>query len=736
MLSPDSDRPLDDDEHDEFNFAGIARKLAPSLIAATEGEGMVIGIEGPWGSGKTTMLNLLRKELSVQKVRHLHVINIAPWLGGDNTSLVRTLIDAIAEVVDKLEDEGREGIDRVKDRTTQYGNVLRNYASKTGRGVAPLVKMAGLVYPGAAVAGTMLELGAEFLERFGKAPTEAVLKQAISERLKALDIRFLVLIDDLDRLEPAQAVEVVRIVRSVADFPRVAYVMCYDRGVLANALQVGLKVTNGDLFLQKVVQLTFAIPLPEPFDLRISLRQKALEVYEDINRKPPSRDDLDEIRLAIDREGQGLRTPRDVKLVLNGIKFAYGSLADQVYFPDVCRINLIKILKPALYVWLEKYLSLRSVLATGDAMILEDERTILGEELKTILPSSDASSSQSIWGLRRFIPSVRAAESPKDMVFCSESDREVSSMRELKRLASPQHYRFYFALTGPKTVLTDLQFQELITLAEKDVAELRKKLIEYINLRRTLGKSWFEYIIEQLEVTRWKRLSMQQIQGLIVAITDVINDVMMIGDNSLPSMLDVGERTESSIRTGLLQLKKTDSQYFAAVLDKFWMESRSLNWVVGYFLRTELQYHGMTGNQQKLEHLQTLTEEQLNAAKDTLKKRLLDEKTRIEMQSAPHLPRFLFGWRDICGDDAPKAWVSDYTHEDANFVKFLMQMRSWSMSDRVYYPLRKASVSAFLDWAETLDRLAKLEASPVSSDMAVDIAEIRQAIEHGKEPGE
>ncbi|PWE53784.1 hypothetical protein DEM27_24735 [Metarhizobium album] len=64
MLKPDSDRALESDEQDEFGFAGIAGKLAPSLIAATEGDGMVIGIEGPWGSGKSTMLNLLRKELS------------------------------------------------------------------------------------------------------------------------------------------------------------------------------------------------------------------------------------------------------------------------------------------------------------------------------------------------------------------------------------------------------------------------------------------------------------------------------------------------------------------------------------------------------------------------------------------------------------------------------------------------------------------------------------------------
>ncbi|NTA84124.1 hypothetical protein G6L13_26975 [Agrobacterium tumefaciens] len=310
MLSPDSDRALESSEKDEFAFAGIARKLAPSLIAATESDGMVIGIEGPWGSGKSTMLNLLRKELPALNAPNLHIISIAPWLIGDGSSLVRTLIEAMADVLDTLDDATSSRWSRNKKTTIRYGNLLRNYAAKTGRGVAPLVKLAGLFVPMAAAAGEGLDMGAGFLDKFGKAPTDADLKQAISERLKSVDVRFLVLIDDLDRLEPAQAVEVVRLVRSVADFPKVAYVMCYDRAVLAHALHIGLDVTNGDLFLQKVVQLTFAIPLPEPFDLRLSLREKSLAIYSEVNKRPPSSEELDELRLAIDREGQGLRTPR------------------------------------------------------------------------------------------------------------------------------------------------------------------------------------------------------------------------------------------------------------------------------------------------------------------------------------------------------------------------------------------------------------------------------------------
>ncbi|MBX5089807.1 KAP family P-loop NTPase fold protein [Rhizobium lentis] len=735
MFSPDSDRALESEERDEFGFAGIARKLAPSLIAATGGDGMVIGIEGPWGSGKSTMVNLLRKELLTLNTPNLHIISIAPWLSGDGSSLVRTLIEAMAAVLDTL-DEANSKWSRNKKKAIKYGNILRDYAAKTGRGIAPLAKLAGLLLPGASAAGEALDLGAGFLDRFGKAPTDADLKKAISDRLKSLDIRFLVLIDDLDRLEPSQAVEVVRLVRSVADFPKVAYVMCYDRAVLSHALQIGLDVTNGDLFLQKVVQLTFAIPLPEPFDLRLSLRQKAIAIYEEINGRPPSPDELEELRLAIDREGQGLRTPREVKLVLNGIRFAYANLAEQVYFPDICRVNLVKILNPPLYAWLEKYLSLRSVLVTGDAMIDEDERTTLGQELKALLPSDDATSIRSIWSLRRFIPSVRAAEQPKETVFSTESENEKRSISELKRLASSQHYRFYFALTGPKTVLTDAQYQSMIAFAESDLSALKASLIDYIHKPRPLGKSWFEYIVDQFDYSQWQRLSAKQIQGMVLGISDVIVDMLMTAEHARPSMSGIGQKAQDNIRDGLKRLRHLDSEIMAATLGSLWNETRSLGWLIGELYRTELQYHGRIGDRPQAEHLRALTDEQVDAAKPLLERRLADPATRLELRDTPHLPYFLFGWMDMSGKDAPVEWVSEYTKEDANFVKFLLQMRSWSMSDRVYYPLRKSSISYFLDWDETRARLDRLEAAEISGAMATDIAEIRQAIEQGKEPGD
>ncbi|MEM6482024.1 MAG: P-loop NTPase fold protein [Pseudomonadota bacterium] len=104
------------------------------------------------------------------------------------------------------------------------------------------------------------------------------MKAQIIHRIHAIDIGFVVVFHDLDRLEAMQAVEVARVVRSVADFPKVACFMCYDRDVLADAFSAGLKIKDDDLFLPKTGPLTFAIPLPEPYDARTEFRNEALDL--------------------------------------------------------------------------------------------------------------------------------------------------------------------------------------------------------------------------------------------------------------------------------------------------------------------------------------------------------------------------------------------------------------------------------------------------------------------------
>jgi hypothetical protein len=145
------------------------------------------------------------------------------------------------------------------------------------------------------------------------------------------------------------------------------------------------------------------------------------------------------------------------------------------------------------------YLSVRSVLVTGDATVASDEKAKMGEQLKTLLPSKGPDSGRSIWNLGRFIPGVADVKEAEKRVFSTMNSVAVSEAITLKRLGSPLHYRFYFALTGPKTVMSDDDFKGLLELARANVPQLTIRLAEEVMKRRSSGKTWFEHVLNRLD---------------------------------------------------------------------------------------------------------------------------------------------------------------------------------------------------------------------------------------------
>ena len=153
----DSDRALEDESKDQFGFAGIAKRLAPSIVEASKGDGMVIGLEGRWGSGKTSLLNFLRAELEVAREAGVHTITIAPWLNGDTSSLVSSLLEPMAAILKKQEEEiaasSGEQANAMKERMVDVGRLLRTYGPKTARRAASVANVAGYFVPGAQFVG-------------------------------------------------------------------------------------------------------------------------------------------------------------------------------------------------------------------------------------------------------------------------------------------------------------------------------------------------------------------------------------------------------------------------------------------------------------------------------------------------------------------------------------------------------------------------------------------------------
>ncbi len=725
----DSDRALESENKDQFGFVGMAKRLAPSIVEASKGDGMVIGLEGRWGSGKTSLLNFLRTELAAAQDEGIHTITIAPWLNGDTSSMVASLLEPMTAILKSKEEKiaaaGGEQENAAKEKMAEVGQLLRDYGPKTARRFASVANVAGYLIPGAQIVGGILEASANAADQvIPVGPTPSELKQKIALKIQALNVGFVVILDDLDRLEPEQAVEVVRLVRSVADFPRVAYLMCYDRAVLAQALKTGLKVADGDLFLQKIVQLTFNIPLPEPFDLRTQFRDEAKAIYAEVMGTDADGELLNDLGSAVDREGMGLSTPREVKLALNSIRFVFPQVKDDVYFPDFCRLHLIKTTNYKLYQWLEVYLSVRSVLVTGDATVASDERAKMGKQLKTLLPAKGPDSGRSIWSLRSFIPGVADVKDAKKRVFNTMNSAAVSESIMLKRLGSPLHYRFYFALTGPKTVMPDEEFNDLLDLARANVDKLTTRLTEEVMKRRSSGKTWFEHVLNRLDDECISALDEDQLVGIVKALSEMMDRAMLEDGEKRAFSLSLDGIANMVVTSCLNRLNELNPKKQAETVREMASEGDALNWLVGGFFRSQLFRHGKVGREAVNPDQWIISEEVLDQAINILKARISEQATKELIPNLPDISAYLYGWLNITGDDQAIDWVREYSKTNEGFLNILDQLRGWSMSDKVYYPLSQEAVERFLNWEDTVARLDSLK----DGDFSDKVADIQLAI--------
>lgn len=99
----DTDRPVTSRNGDRLGFAPIAEQLAKAIAAQLSPNGFVFAIEGGWGSGKTTLINLTIEALKTLGPIAPEIVTFSPWLVGDREELLRSLFDELASAAIKID---------------------------------------------------------------------------------------------------------------------------------------------------------------------------------------------------------------------------------------------------------------------------------------------------------------------------------------------------------------------------------------------------------------------------------------------------------------------------------------------------------------------------------------------------------------------------------------------------------------------------------------------------------
>lgn len=422
------DRPIDESSKDRLARGPFAELLARQILRLPSGDSHVIGLLGPWGSGKTSIINLASRIISAAGMA---VVHFNPWLFSDAEQLATTFFHEMAAQLSAEHDKERQELGK---RLTRYGEALTLL-----KGVPHVGGYVG------AAGGTLTRIAERIRKRSGGlAGSLYEQRKQVEHSLLTAETRVLVIVDDLDRLLPEEIREVMRLVRLTADFPKVVYLLAFDRDRVAKMLS-SIHV-DGEEFIEKILQITFDVPHLREADLRTFFLNELEGVI--TGRELASFDQTDWQTVYIEVIAPLLRTPRDVRRVMNVLPFAFDVTGQQVSPIDVIALEVLRVTMPTVFGALPKYTEL---LTGGREWDGRGESPLL--PLLALVPTK-----------RNIIERLCARLFPMTRQYIDRHHYGAESRtawRRERRVASPEIFRFFFEKSLPADVLPAQEVQRV-----------------------------------------------------------------------------------------------------------------------------------------------------------------------------------------------------------------------------------------------------------------------------------
>lgn len=331
------DNPIKCADDDVLNRATYAQDIASTILELDRSEGLVVGVVGPWGSGKTSLLNLVEEDLlSKHDVRAIH---FNPWLFSSTDDLVTAFLHELS-----LRLINKSGYEIVGDHLCRYAFLLAELAS-IPFGASETVRHAKL----------SLRQWFSLLpwKKNKKRSSLAEQKRRIEKELGHEESLLVVLLDDIDRLSPREIRDVFRCIRLTAAFPNLVYVVAFDRIRTAQALNQDLGSTNdsswGIDYIEKIIQVTYNVPEIDDTILSQQIRKQMGKAFR--NRDiVPSRE-MDLFNHAEKKILNPLvRNMRDVRRYANAIRTRSVEHHRKIPIPYLIALEAIRVFLPDAFV--------------------------------------------------------------------------------------------------------------------------------------------------------------------------------------------------------------------------------------------------------------------------------------------------------------------------------------------------------------------------------------------------
>ena len=235
---------------------------------------MTIAVQGDWGTGKTTTLRILESKLENGVHPPAKIVNLNTWQFSHFALTDQLALNLIARVIDSLDENHGSSKPSYASRLVTK---LKKATMAGSRSLVSALLAAAPVPPAvtSSLAVVVDELVAEE-ETNGRSSLEdpiaaiSELREAFAELVEqqiqeGSSDRVVVFVDDLDRIDPLRAIEVMEAIKVFLDVPGCVFVLAIDFDVVKMGVRAkygeGMDEGKARSFFDKMIQVPFLLPV-------------------------------------------------------------------------------------------------------------------------------------------------------------------------------------------------------------------------------------------------------------------------------------------------------------------------------------------------------------------------------------------------------------------------------------------------------------------------------------------
>ncbi len=428
----ESDDPIQTWEEDALGRAALVDSITVKALIA---KSPVLILSGDFGSGKTSILNLLREHLGDKTI----TVSFSTWLPGSQETLASYLLNDIANecqrqfVVPGLRRSAR----RLAIALGQSVPLLKNYLN-------PL-----------------------------PAPTQKEDIQSLKAALERLPKRVVVLLDEVDRMDKEELVTLLKVIRGISTLPNLSFICAGDRKAIVETVK-GTDNEKNSSYFEKFFPVLIQIPNPDPAALRKAGTKRLTSAFE---RREwfESKSEAEKFHEQIDelwdpRIAPFCRNLRAIGLLANDVSVAAAPVRREVDPLDLTLVELLRRFKPRVY----EIVARNSAVLTGgeslvrggtyqsDRMKKESEKQLL-MDLQEAEP--DAADLRRVKGiLYELFPLFGEIDGRSQRPLSKRKDSDEGSE---KRISEAGIFPAYFRYELPEAIFSSVEIGLLVEQIER-----------------------------------------------------------------------------------------------------------------------------------------------------------------------------------------------------------------------------------------------------------------------------